>query len=99
MRAPRIALISAVPTAIPPICDALDQRFSEARVWNLLDDRLLEDATESGGLPPRLRARMEWLIDQALVEGADAVALTCSLYAPVVHEFSRAGVQTSGAGP
>lgn len=83
---PLIALISAVRASIPPTLDAFAVGFPEAQPWNIVDDRLLEDANAQGGLTPRLQLRMERLIDHALVEGASAVLLTCSLYAPVAHE-------------
>lgn len=86
---PRIALISAVPAAIGPATAALDELYPEAEVWNILDDRLLVDADERGGLDDALRARMTRLIDHALAEGADGVLLTCSLYGPVASELRR----------
>ncbi|MEV7941752.1 MULTISPECIES: aspartate/glutamate racemase family protein [unclassified Kitasatospora] len=86
MTAPRIALISAVPTAMAPAAEALREGFPEAEVWHLLDDRLLSDADEQGGLTAALRARMHRLIEHAVRGGADAVLLTCSLYGVVAQE-------------
>lgn len=83
---PLIALISAVRASIPPTLEAFSAGFPDAQPWNIVDDRLLEDANEQGGLTPHLQLRMERLIDHALTEGASAVLLTCSLYAPVAHE-------------
>lgn len=85
--APKIALINAVPASIPPARDALSESFPEAQVWNLLDDRLLSDADERGGLDDGLRSRMTRLIEHAIAEGADGVLLTCSLYGPVARGF------------
>ncbi|MEV4666368.1 aspartate/glutamate racemase family protein [Microbacterium sp. LWO12-1.2] len=86
---PRIALISAVTAAIAPARSALDELYPEAQVWNILDDRLLSDADDRGGLDDALRARMVRLIDHALAEGADGVLLTCSLYGPVASDVRR----------
>lgn len=86
---PKIALISAVTAAIAPARSALDDLYPEADVWNILDDRLLTDADERGGLDDALRARMVRLIDHALAEGADGVLLTCSLYGPVATGIRR----------
>ncbi|MFF8960342.1 aspartate/glutamate racemase family protein [Streptomyces sp. NPDC014894] len=83
-RAPRIALISATPTAVAPAVAGLAEEFPAAEPWNLLDDRLLTDAPDHGPLPPRLVDRMRRLIGHALAGGADGVLLTCSLYGPVV---------------
>ncbi|NYF12510.1 hypothetical protein HDC34_000804 [Pseudoclavibacter sp. JAI123] len=91
-RGPRIAIISAVPTAIAPANAALAARIPGAQLWNILDDRLLEDAADAGDLTPALRARMGALIDHALAGGADGVLLTCSLYGAVAR--SRASTET-----
>lgn len=87
-RPPRIALISAVPAAIPPAVAALAEDFPESQVWNILDDRLLSDADDQGGLTDDLRARMDRLIGHALREHADGVLLTCSLYGVVAQDTS-----------
>jgi len=75
----KIALISATALAIPPAAAAVTEALPESVVWNLLDDRLLQDAKADGITPP-LAARMDQLIDLALAGGADGVLLTCSQY-------------------
>ncbi|GAA1325346.1 hypothetical protein GCM10009592_09740 [Brachybacterium rhamnosum] len=89
--APRIAVISAVTTAVPPVQAAFAQGMPEAELVNLLDDRLLADAGD-GPLTPELSARMARLIDHAVLSGADAVLLSCSFYSAVAadHEPPRA---------
>lgn len=86
----RIALISAVPAAIPPAQAAVRAALPDAVVWNILDDRLLDDADGRGGLDAALRLRMQRLIAHALSEGVDAVLLTCSLYGPVAQATESA---------
>ncbi|PRX97928.1 aspartate/glutamate racemase family protein [Allonocardiopsis opalescens] len=83
---PTIALISATPASIPPARSAFAAAFPEARLWNLLDDRLLDDAQDAGEVTPALVDRMHRLIDHATAGGADAVLLTCSLYGFVARE-------------
>ncbi|WP_405620384.1 aspartate/glutamate racemase family protein [Streptomyces sp. NBC_01508] len=85
--APRIALISATPTAVAPAVAGLAEEFPAAEPWNLLDDRLLADAPAEGPLPPVLVDRMRRLIGYALTGGAHGVLLTCSLYGPVTDTF------------
>lgn len=81
---PLVALVHATPLAIAPAVEALREEITDVRVWNLLDDRLLVDLTEVGGLTDPLRARIERFVAHAMTAGADAVMLTCSAYAPVV---------------
>lgn len=85
---PLIALVSAVPAAIPPAQAAFTDTFPAARVWNILDDRLLQDAGEAGGVTPELAERMKRLIRHAVAEGADGILLTCSMYGPVAHDIA-----------
>lgn len=81
---PVIALISAIPAAIPPTQSAFREFFKDAILWNVLDDRLLDDA--DGVVTASLAARMRRLIDHTVLENADAVLLTCSMYASVAHD-------------
>ncbi|HWI30033.1 MAG TPA: hypothetical protein VNT50_00945 [Microbacterium sp.] len=77
---PLIALISAVPAAIPPAVQALKDGFPDARIWNILDDRLIDEANERGSVDADLQRRMNRLIEHAVREGADGILLTCSIY-------------------
>ncbi|MFK0005368.1 aspartate/glutamate racemase family protein [Paenarthrobacter sp. NPDC090522] len=86
--APLISLISATPLAIPPAAGAFHEVFPEARLWNLLDDRLLDDATAEGGVTDGLAERMTRLIRHAETEGADGILLTCSMYGPIAERLS-----------
>ncbi|SDO08728.1 AroM protein [Klenkia soli] len=81
-----VALIHATPAAMAPARGALLDRFPGATLWNLLDDRLITEAEQAGGLTDPLRRRMEHLIDHAAAGGADAVLLTCSMYGSVVQD-------------
>lgn len=83
---PLIALIHAVPTGARIAQQAFAREFPRARLWNLLDDRLLDDALAVGGLDAALRRRMLRLIEHAVEGGADGVLLTCSSYGDVVDE-------------
>ncbi len=95
----RIALISATPLAIEPAAAAIRAAFPDGTVWNLLDDRLLADATLEGGISARLAERMDHLIELALAGGADGVLLTCSQYGAraEVRDASADGVAVLSA--
>jgi Asp/Glu/hydantoin racemase len=76
----RIALISATPHASAAVERAFSRVYPEAELWNLLDDRLIQDAEALDEVTPELQARMGRLIDHALAERADGVLLTSSMY-------------------
>lgn len=82
---PTLALVHATPAAMAPAVAAFGERFPEAGLWHLLDDRLVTDAERAGGLVPPLRRRMLSLIGHAVAGGADGVLLTCSMYGPVAR--------------
>lgn len=77
---PLIALIHGVPAAIEPASLAVREEMPAAQIWNVLDDRLIEEVNQQGEVTPTLLKRMVRLIDHALLEGADGVLITCSLY-------------------
>jgi Asp/Glu/hydantoin racemase len=96
-RVPLIALVSGVAAAIPPAVRAVSATMPDAQLWNILDDRLIADATEAGGVSPELSERMLRLIEHASLEGADAVLLTCSLYSFLAADASiRFGIPVQG---
>ncbi|MFF5251001.1 aspartate/glutamate racemase family protein [Streptomyces leeuwenhoekii] len=77
-------MIHAVPAAHRIAEEAFAREFPQATVWNVLDDRLLEDARHAGGLTGPLRRRMLRLIGHVMDGGAQALLLTCSSYGEVV---------------
>ncbi|MEU6249093.1 hypothetical protein [Glycomyces sp. NPDC047010] len=79
----KVALVHATAASMRPAHLAFAAAFPEAVLWNLLDDRLVVEADEAGGLTEPLAARMRTLIGHAIGGGADAVLLTCSMYGPV----------------
>ncbi|KPG82385.1 aspartate/glutamate racemase family protein [Frigoribacterium sp. RIT-PI-h] len=85
---PLIALISAVTAAIRPAATAMIDALPEARIWNILDDQLLQDADNAGGVTPELADRMTRLIEHARCEGVDGILLTCSMYGPVAERLA-----------
>jgi hypothetical protein len=95
--APLIAVISGTPTAIAPAVAGLQEGFPGAAIWNILDDRLLVDADQAGGVDARLRQRMTRLIEHAKAEGAQGVLLTCSMYGSAARQFDGTDVPVFGA--
>jgi Asp/Glu/hydantoin racemase len=86
---PLVAFVHATPLAMAPAAAAFREEIPGVRIWNLLDDRLLVDLAESGSMTAALRDRIAGLVGHAMSGGADAVALTCSAYSPVVDELER----------
>jgi Asp/Glu/hydantoin racemase len=87
-RHPLVAVIGAAAAAIPLAEAAFAEHFPEADLWNLLDDRLMTEAVDAGGLTPALAERMRRLVRYATDAGARGVLLTCSMYGTVAHELA-----------
>ncbi|MER7792764.1 aspartate/glutamate racemase family protein [Streptomyces sp. NPDC097640] len=77
-------MIHAVPAGARIAQEAFAREFPQATVWNVLDDRLLDDARDVGGLTDVLRRRMLRLIGHVMDGGAHGLLLTCSSYGEVV---------------
>ena len=80
---PVVAVIHATAASLEPVKAAFAEASPDVELWHLLDDRLVREANEAGGLTDELSGRMASLIDYALTTGADAVQLACSMYGPV----------------
>jgi Asp/Glu/hydantoin racemase len=85
---PRIALIHAVATAIPPIQQAFREDWPEAQVSNLLDDDLMPAYTREGGLTPHITERICALALYAARTGADGILFTCSVF-PQAEDMAK----------
>jgi hypothetical protein len=60
-----------------PATEAIAQALPSAEIWNILDDRLIDDAIVAGAVTVRLEQRLARLIDHAVADGADAILITC----------------------
>jgi Asp/Glu/hydantoin racemase len=85
---PRIALIHAVATAIPPIRHAFKEGWPEAQISNLLDDDLMPAYTREGGLTPHITERICSLALYAARSGADGILFTCSVF-PQAEDMAK----------
>ena len=85
---PRIALIHAVATAIPPIQHAFKEGWPEAQLSNLLDDDLMPAYTREGGLTPHITERICALALYAARSGADGILFTCSVF-PQAEDLAK----------
>jgi Asp/Glu/hydantoin racemase len=85
---PRIALIHAVATAIPPIRHAFKEGWPEAALSNLLDDDLVPAYTREGGLTPHITERICALAQYAARTGADGILFTCSVF-PQAEDLAK----------
>ncbi|MGV9868416.1 hypothetical protein [Rhodococcus koreensis] len=86
---PMIAVVHSTTASIAPTAAAFVRELPQARLWNLLDDRLGADADRLGTVTPPLRRRMLNLIQHGIDGGADAVLMACSMYGDTVAVAER----------
>lgn len=85
----RIALIHAIPAAVPPIQHAFQEDWPEAVLCNLLDDDLVPAYRREGGLTPAITRRICELALYAAGTGVDAILFTCSVFTPAEELAKR----------
>jgi len=85
---PRIVLIHAVATAIPPMQHAFKEDWPEATLSNLLDDDLMPAYTREVGLTPHITERICALALYAARSGADGILFTCSVF-PQAEDLAK----------
>jgi hypothetical protein len=86
----RVALIHAVPLAMPPVHAAFERHWPEAERFNVLDDSLAPDREREADLTAGLRERIRALSSYAFRAGAAGVLFTCSAFGEAI-EAARAG--------
>ena len=90
MRAPRVALISALELSIRPIRESFDRLWPEAMRINLLDDSLSGDRQADGVLTQAMTQRFLELGRYAVRHArADAVLFTCSAFGEAIEAVAR----------
>jgi hypothetical protein len=85
----RITLIHAMAASVPPIEEAFQQFWPEARLMNLLDDSLAPDLARDGALMPAMTDRFLGLARYARAAGADGILFTCSAFGPCIEACAR----------
>jgi Asp/Glu/hydantoin racemase len=88
-RAPRVALIHALPHSIAPINEALARDWPQASRMNLMDDSLSTDLAAGGALDAAMHQRFERLAQYAVDCGSHAILFTCSAFGPCIEAVAR----------
>ncbi|MDI6753560.1 MAG: hypothetical protein QME78_04105 [Thermodesulfobacteriota bacterium] len=87
-KAPRVALLSSTRAVFGPMEAAFRTEFPEAQVVHLLDETLLNDFRQEGGLSPRSRRKALQMTMVAQDAGVDGILVTCSTLSPAVDDFA-----------
>jgi len=81
---PTLALVHTSPTLAPMFAALCRQHLPEARFFHMVDESLIQNTIQSGGLRKLTMRRLLDQIASAEAAGADAVLVTCSSIGPGV---------------
>jgi Asp/Glu/hydantoin racemase len=84
---PRAALLSSTRAVFTSMEQAFREAFPEAQILHLLDETLLENFREDGGISPRSRRKALQMAITAQESGVDGILVTCSTLSPSVDDF------------
>jgi hypothetical protein len=87
---PLVAVIYATWAASAPVVDAFAAQCPDAQLWQLLDDHLTAEAIATGIITTGQIERLRRLAGYAAAGGADAMLLTCSMYAGYAESVGAA---------
>lgn len=83
----QVALISSTKAVFGPMEAAFAEIFPEAQIMHILDETLLEDFRQEGGLSPNTRAKALQMALTAQKAGVDGLLFTCSTLSPAVDDL------------
>jgi Asp/Glu/hydantoin racemase len=84
---PRVALLSSTRAVFSPMEAAFREVFPEAQIVHLLDETLIDDFRQDGGLSPRSRRKALQMAMTAQDAGVDGILVTCSTLSPSVDDL------------
>ena len=83
----KVALLSSTRAVFSPMEAAFRDIFPEVQIIHLLDETLLEDFRQDGGLSARSRRKALQMAMTAQDAGVDGILVTCSTLSPSVDDF------------
>jgi Asp/Glu/hydantoin racemase len=83
----RVALVSSTRAVFASMERAFREAFPEAQFLHILDETLLENFRQDGGISPRSRLKALKMAITAQESGVNAILVTCSTLSPSVDDF------------
>jgi len=84
---PRVALISSTRAVLLPMEAAFKAEFPRAQILHLLDETLIDDFRQDGGLSPRSRRKALQMAMTAQEAGVEGILVTCSTLSPAAEDL------------
>lgn len=85
-----LALIHTSATLVPVFAQLCHAKLPEVDTFNIVDDSLVRQIGEKGGITPDIAARVTGYLGSAASGGADQILVTCSSIGPAVDAAAPA---------
>jgi Asp/Glu/hydantoin racemase len=85
-----LALIHTSATLVPVFAQLCHAKLPEVDTFNIVDDSLVRQIGEKGGITPDIAARVAGYLGSAASGGADHILVTCSSLGPAVDAAAPA---------
>jgi Asp/Glu/hydantoin racemase len=80
-----LALIHTSATLVPVFSQLCREKLPQLDTFNIVDDSLVRQIGEQGGITPSIARRVAGYIESAAAGGADFILVTCSSIGPAVE--------------
>ena len=87
-----LALIHTSATLVPVFAQLCQTKLPGVDTFNIVDDSLVRQIGEKGGITPAIAARVTAYLESAASGGADHILVTCSSIGPAVDAAPSLGV-------
>jgi Asp/Glu/hydantoin racemase len=87
-----LALIHTSATLVPVFAQLCQEKLPEVNTFNIVDDSLVRQIGDKGGITPDIAARVTAYLASAASGGADHILVTCSSLGPAV-EMAAASIK------
>jgi Asp/Glu/hydantoin racemase len=89
MKKKKLGLIHTSATLVPVFAQLCKEKLPDVETFNIVDDSLVKNIREAGGITPAIAQRVANYIKSAESSGAEQVLVTCSSIGPAVEAGAK----------
>jgi len=89
MKKKKLGLIHTSATLVPVFAALCKEKLPDVETFNIVDDSLVKNIREAGGITPQISERVANYIKSAESAGAEQILVTCSSIGPAVEAGAK----------
>ena len=89
MKKKKLGLIHTSATLVPVFAQLCKEKLPGVETFNIVDDSLVKNIREAGGITPQIAERVANYIKSAEASGAEQILVTCSSIGPAVEAGAK----------